>query len=217
MVTPVDVGRTVNFCAATLTGKARKPPSQILYIPHKQLYNELLEILKHNSPVPASQIIKNGGVLIYPTDTVWGLGCDALNAAAVAKLRKIKQKPADAPLIWLLPSVKAVQKFCGDLTHAEIKLFNLNHTTEIIHGQVFLVVKKGCLNKFVQACHGPVVSTSANVHGQPPVQSWRQAVAVFDNQVDAVVRGRRVLKNRPSAVVQVKDGQTQVLRDISIK
>lgn len=217
MVTPVDILGTVNFRATALASKAREPPVEILYIQHSQLYNELLEILKHNSPLPASQVIKNGGVIVYPTDTVWGLGCNALDTAAVAKLRKIKQKPANAPLIWLLPSVKAVQKFCGELTREEIKLLNRKHTTVIIHGQGVRVVKNGWLNKFVQACQVPVVSTSANLHGQPTVQSWRQAVALFGEQVDAVVHGRRVLKNTPSTVVQVKDGQTQVLRGISIK
>ena len=167
--------------------------------------------------IPASQIIKNGGVIVYPTDTVWGLGCHALAAQAVARLRQIKQKPADSKLIWLLPSVKAVQQYCGDLTPAEIKLLNQKRTTVIIHGQGVRVIKNGWLHQLLQACQGPVVSTSANLHGQPTVQSWRQAVAIFGEQVDAVVRGRRVLKNVPSTVVQVKDGQTQVLRGISIK
>lgn len=162
-------------------------------------------------------MVKNGGIIVYPTDTVWGLGCNALDRDAVAKLRQIKQKPADAPLIWLLPSVKAVQKFCGTITPAEIKLLNRKHTTVIIHGQGVRVVKNGWLNKLVQACQAPLVSTSANLHGQPPVQSWRQAVAQFGSQVDGIVRGRHIYKNHPSTVVQVKDGQTQVLRGISIK
>ena len=176
-----------------------------------------MTILKHNSVRPASQIIQNGGLVVYPTDTVWGLGCNALDANAVEKLREIKQKPATDQLIWLLPSVKAVQKYCGELNPAEIKLLNRKHTTVIINGQGVRVVKNGWLNKFVNACQGPLVSTSANLHGQPTVQSWRQAVRVFGEKVDAIVRGRRVLKNVPSTVVQVKDGQTQILRGISIK
>lgn len=170
--------------------------------------------LKHHAVKAAADIVKSGGVLVYPTDTVWGLGCNALDAAAVARLRQIKQKPADSPLIWLLPSVKAVQKFCGALTQDEIKLLNRKQTTVIIHGQGVRVVKNGWLNKFVQACHTPVVSTSANLHGQPTVRSWHQAVALFETKVDAVIRGRRVIKNNPSTVVQVKDGQTVVLRGI---
>lgn len=170
--------------------------------------------IKHHTVKAAADIIKNGGVIVYPTDTVWGLGCNALDAAAVAKLRQIKQKPADSPLIWLLPSIKAVQKFCGTLTRDEIKLLNRKHTTVIVHGQGVRVVKNGWLNKFVQACQTPVVSTSANLHGQPTVHSWRQAVQIFDAKVDAVVRGRRVLKNVPSTIVQVKEGQTVVIRGI---
>ena len=157
-------------------------------------------------------MVKNGGVVVYPTDTVWGLGCDALNPAAVDKLRAIKHKPADAALIWLLPSVRAVQKFCGAITPREKWLLLTKHTTVLIHGQAVRVIRSGWLNRFLTACGTPIISTSANQHGSPVVQSWRQAVTALP-QVDAVLRGRKIYAATPSSLVAVAaDGTVQVLR-----
>ena len=169
-------------------------------------------ILRHYQLRAAAEIIKNGGVIVYPTDTVWGLGCAALDPAAVTKLRALKHKPADAPLIWLLPSVAAVSKFCGAITPREKQLLRSKHTTVLIHGQAVRVIRSGWLNKLLTACGGPLVSTSANRHGQPVVSSWRQAVTALSD-ADAVIRGRKIYAALPSSLVAVAaDGTVQVLR-----
>lgn len=150
--------------------------------------------------------------MIYPTDTIWGLGCNALDETATKKLKALKGKPADASLIWLLPSVKSVEKFCGVVTPLEKKLLNKKHTSVIVHGQAVRVVKSGWVNKFLTACGVPVIGTSANLHGQPVVSSWRQATQLFDGKTDAVIRGRKIYQNTPSTLVKVVDGNVQILR-----
>ena len=162
-----------------------------------------MEILRHTDFKNIVRIVKDGGIIIYPTDTIWGLGCNALDKIATTKLKKMKGKPADASLIWLLPSIKAVEKFCGSINAVECSLLKKKHTSVIIHGQAVRVIRSGWLNKFLTACNVPMVATSANVHGQPVITSWRQAVQLFDGQTDAVVRGRKIYKNRPSNLVKV--------------
>ena len=167
-----------------------------------------MKIFRHTETKAISQIVQNGGIVIYPTDTIWGLGCNALDEKATQKLKVLKGKPADAALIWLLPSVKAVEKFCGQITTTERRLLCKKHTSVSIHGQAVRVVRSGWLNRFLTICNVPLVATSANVHGQPVITSWRQAVKLFDGQTDAVVRGRKIYKHIPSTLVAV-DNSTQ--------
>ena len=162
-----------------------------------------MEIFRHNDIKNLARIVKNGGIIIYPTDTIWGLGCDALNQTATQKLKQMKGKPADAALIWLLPSVKAVAQFCGQPTTDEQRLLRKKHTSVIINGQAVRVVRSGWLNKFLSVCGVPLVATSANLHGAPVITSWHQAVRLFNGQTDAIVRGRKIYRHIPSTLVQV--------------
>lgn len=162
-----------------------------------------MEIFRHTEIKKLADVVRNGGIILYPTDTIWGLGCNALNENATKKLKSLKGKPADAQLIWLLPSVQAVEKFCGVITPTEKRLLRKKHTSVIVHGQAVRVIRSGWLNQFLTACGVPVVGTSANVHGEPVITSWRQATKLFAGKTDAVVRGRKIYKNAPSRLVMV--------------
>ena len=162
-----------------------------------------MQIFRHNDITNIAQVVKNGGIILYPTDTIWGLGCNALDENVTKKLKLLKGKPADAALIWLLPSIAAVEKFCGNVTPIERKLLNRKHTSVIIHGQAVRVIRSGWLNRFLSICGVPVVGTSANLHGQPVITSWHQATKLFHGKTDAVVRGRKIYKNIPSTLAMV--------------
>ncbi len=167
-----------------------------------------MKVFRHNDIKNIARVVRNGGIVIYPTDTIWGLGCNALDENATKKLKTLKGKPADAALIWLLPSVKAVEKFCGQVTATERRLLRKKHTSVIVHGQAVRVVRSGWLNQFLTACAVPLVATSANVHGQPVITSWRQAAKLFDGQTDAVVRGRKIYHHTPSTLVAINNNVT---------
>ena len=163
-----------------------------------------MQIFRHHDIKHLAAVVKMGGIVIYPTDTIWGLGCDALNPKATEKLKKMKGKPADAALIWLLPSIAAVEKFCGTVNATERKWLKHKHTSVIIHGQAVRVIRGGWVNRFLTACGVPVVGTSANVHGEPVITSWRQAVQLFAGKSDAVIRGRKIYRHTPSTLVAVE-------------
>ena len=166
-----------------------------------------MEILRHNNINGIARVVRGGGIVVYPTDTVWGLGCNALDQTATQKLKALKGKPADANLIWLLPSVAAVVKHCGSVTPLERRLLLKKHTSVVIHGQAVRVIKSGWLNRVLTKCGVPVVGTSANPHGGEVITSWRQGVELLAGKTDAVVRGRKIYRHTPSSLVTVDHTQ----------
>lgn len=173
-----------------------------------------MQVFRHHEIKKIAEYVKQGGIIVYPTDTVWGIGCHALDQSAVRKVIAMKGKPADAKLIWLLPSVRAVELHCGQISAEERRLLLQKRTTVIIHGQAVRVVRSGWLNRLLSACHVPLVGTSANLHGQPVITTWRQGVMLFADQNVAVVRGRKIYRQKPSSLVQIeKPTQIKILRD----
>ncbi|MDR0383773.1 MAG: Sua5/YciO/YrdC/YwlC family protein [Christensenellaceae bacterium] len=166
-----------------------------------------MQILKHNDLKKAAEIIINGGVIIYPTDTIWGIGCDADNLDAVKRVIKMKGKREDANLIRLYPNIKSIGK---ELTALEKKYLNKKRTSVIIGGTAIRVIKTGWINKLLKHCKCPLVSTSANFHGQLPVQSWRQSLKL---KPDAVIKGRKIYSNRPSKLIKIVNDKIEVLRE----
>lgn len=172
-----------------------------------------MKVFAHHAVRPIADLIRQGGVLVFPTDTVWGIGGNGLDANVAARVIAVKGKPAGAKLIWLLPSVRAVTKYCGTLSPTTKKLLNQKHTTVIVRGQAVRVVKHGWVNRLLQAAGVPVIASSANRHGQPTITAWRQAAAVFGEQIDAVVKGRKVYHTAPSTVVALDEhDQPQIIR-----
>lgn len=171
-----------------------------------------MEIIKHNHLAAAAAIVKDGKVLVYPTDTVWGIGGNALDKTVRDKVIKAKNNSAGAKLIWLLPSIPAVKKHFPKVTMQEQRLLRQKRTTVIIEDTGIRVVKTGWVNKLLTACGVPLLSTSANLHGQKTVESWRQAAAVFDGRADAVIIGRKVYNGKPSKIVKVEGTEVIQIR-----
>lgn len=166
-----------------------------------------MKVFRHHEIKKIADYVKNCGVIVYPTDTVWGIGGNALDENVVQKVKTAKGKPDDAKLIWLLPSSKAVELHCGKITAVEKNTLRKKRTTVIVNGQAVRVVRSGWLNKLLSACGVPLVATSANLHGQPVIESWRQGVQVFAEKDLAVVRGRKIYHQKPSSLVQIDTQQ----------
>lgn len=178
-----------------------------------------MQILKHNDLNAAAAIIKNGGVVVYPTDTVWGIGCNALNPDAVKRITKIKKRSDEVKFVQIFPSIKSVKK-SFNINLCEEKLLNTKRTTVIINDTAIRVVKTGWLNKLLKKCDCPLISSSANIHGQNPIISWRQAAATFGS-VDAIIRGSKNYGSTPSTIVKCDSDNVKIIRQglgsISIK
>ena len=168
----------------------------------------------------AVNVMRKGGVILYPTDTVWGIGCDATNAEAVAKVYKIKQRDDSKALICLTDSVDRVQRYVRDVPPVAWDLMELAEkpTTVVLDGAVNLApnltnepFSKELCYRFQKA----IVSTSANISGEPTAQNYRDIAPEILEAVDYVCWTRRQehKPHTPSSIIKLtKDGQVTIIR-----
>ena len=179
----------------------------------------------------AIDAMKKGGVILYPTDTVWGLGCDATNAEAVAKIYKIKQRDDSKALICLADSVDRVQRYVRDVPSVAWDRMELSDkpTTVILDGAVNLapnlIAEDGSIGLRVtnepfskELCYRfqkAIVSTSANISGEPAAQNYCDISPEILEAVDYVCWTRRQehKPHKPSSIIKLtKDGRVTIIR-----
>lgn len=179
----------------------------------------------------AVEVLRQGGVILYPTDTVWGIGCDATNAEAVAKVYAIKRRNDSKALICLVDSdarlqryVRSVPPVAWDLLDAAIK-----PTTVILDGAVNLapnlIAEDGSIALRItkeefsrQLCfrfQKALVSTSANISGEPAAQNYRDISEELLQSVDYVCWSRRNehKPHTPSSIIKLgPTGEVTIIR-----
>jgi len=151
----------------------------------------------------AINVLRSGGVILYPTDTVWGLGCDATNEEAVAKINAIKGRTTDKSFIVLLDSDTKLQGYVTEIPDVAYDLIEYaeNPLTIIFSGAKNLaknvinadgsigirVVKHEFCKQLLQKFRKPITSTSANVSGQPTPAIFDEIDSQIIDAVDYVV------------------------------
>ena len=179
----------------------------------------------------AVNVMRKGGVILYPTDTVWGIGCDATNAEAVAKVYRIKQRDDSKALICLADSVDRVQRYVRDVPPGAWDLMELAEkpTTVVLDGAVNLapnlIAEDGSIALRVtnepfskELCYRfqkAIVSTSANISGEPTAQNYRDIAPETLEAVDYVCWTRRQehKPHTPSSIIKLtKDGRVTIIR-----
>ena len=176
------------------------------------------------------EVLKKGGLILYPTDTVWGMGCDATHANAVEKIYALKKRLDEKALIVLVAEEKDVLQY---VAAADMQVFDYlqqtkKPTTVIYEGAIGLaanlVAKDGsigirvCRDAFcrhlIKRFRKPVVSTSANISGEPTPQNFSAISDEIKNKVDYVVRHRQDDSGiaEPSSVIKWKKGKVEVIR-----
>lgn len=177
------------------------------------------------------EVLKAGGVILYPTDTVWGLGCDATNETAVAKINEIKGRASDKSLIILLDTENKLQSYVTEIPDVAYELIEYaeNPMTIVFSGAKNLaknvinadgsvgvrIVKHDFCTQLLQRFRKPIVSTSANISGQPTPQFFDQIDEKVKAAVDYVVeldQDNRTVK-KPSTIVKLgPSGQFEFIR-----
>ncbi len=179
----------------------------------------------------AVECIRSGGVLLYPTDTIWGLGCDATNDEAVQKILELKNRGNKMGLILLVERdarinrhVDEVPAIAWDLMDvAERPLTIVYPGGKGVSGKVMgddgsvamRMVKDVFCEKLIQRANVPIVSTSANLSGQPAPKSFSDIDPVILGGVDYAVNLRRTetMLPQPSDIIKVAlNGEVQVIR-----
>ena len=155
----------------------------------------------------AVEVLRKGGVILYPTDTVWGLGCDATNQDAVARIYRIKQRDDSKALICLVDSDARLQRYVRQVPDVGWQLIDCidKPTTLILDGAVNLapnliaadgsigirITKEPFSHELCYRFQKAIVSTSANISGEPAAQNYRDIDPRLLEQVDYVCFSRR--------------------------
>jgi len=150
------------------------------------------------------ETLKNGGLILYPTDTVWGIGCDATNAAAVDKLLALKGRDPSKGLILLLHNDNQLASYASDvpevayqmveyaenpLTIVYSKAKNLAKNVPAPDGSIGIrIVKHAFCEQLLQRFRRPIVSTSANRSGEHPPKNFADIAEAIKTGVDYVIR-----------------------------
>lgn len=195
----------------------------------------------------AVKVLREGGVILYPTDTIWGIGCDATNPEAVAKVYGIKKRPDSKSLVLLADSLDMVGRYVREIPDIAVQLVEVNDRpmtiiypdaicgkapaegSKAVADRHFLaynaVAEDGSvgirvpMNEFCRnLCYKlgrPVVSTSANVSGEPSPERYSQIPQEIISAVDYVVESylERDSQGKASQIIKVGlRGEIQIIR-----
>lgn len=178
----------------------------------------------------AYEVIKEGGIILYPTDTVWGIGCDATNAEAVAKIYALKKRAETQSMIVLMNGEKMMYNVFKDIPAVAWEIWEVseNPTTLILDNPKNVaeniiasdkslgvrIIKEPFCFKLLERMKKPLVSTSANISGQPTPIAFKDINPEIIKGVDYVVNLHRDrIAGKPSTIIKLtNDSQVKVLR-----
>ncbi|MFB9079874.1 L-threonylcarbamoyladenylate synthase [Flavobacterium procerum] len=178
----------------------------------------------------AYEVIKEGGIILYPTDTVWGIGCDATNPDAVAKIYKLKQRAETQSMIVLMNGEKMMYNVFKNIPEVAWQILDLSEkpTTLILddarnvaHNVISAdkslgvrLVKEPFCYKLMERMKKPLVSTSANISGQPTPMSFKEISPEIIKGVDYVVKlNQDEVAGKPSTIIKLtNDSQVKIIR-----
>lgn len=179
----------------------------------------------------AVETMRRGGIILYPTDTVWGIGCDATNAEAVAKVYNIKHRDDSKALICLVDSESRLQRYVRDIPNVAWDIFELSvkPTTIILDNAVNLapnliaddgsiamrITKEPFSKELCYRYQKAIVSTSANISGKPAAQNFCDISEEIINAVDYVCWTRRQehKPHTPSSIIKLTaNGEVTIIR-----
>jgi len=174
--------------------------------------------------------LKQGKTILYPTETVWGIGCDATNFDAVERIFKLKKRSETKALICLVSDFKMLEQYIESVPEVVYDILKYANTpTTIIYDKpirvsenlvaadntlAIRVVRHGFANKLIKKLKKPLVSTSANISGEPTPKSFKEISNDILKDVDYVVNLQNVkLTNKPSSIIKISnDGTVKVIR-----
>ena len=182
-----------------------------------------------NSTAEAAEIIRDGGIVAFPTETVYGLGAKVFDEVAIAKIFEAKQRPADNPLIAHVSTLGQINELASELTANAEKLIK-----QFFPGPLTVVVRKNegvpllatagldsigvrmprndLARGFLAACGVPVVAPSANLSGRPSPTTWQAVYEDLNGRIDCILQGEATEIGLESTVVDCRTEVPNVLR-----
>ena len=179
----------------------------------------------------AVEVLRAGGVILYPTDTIWGLGCDATNPAAVKKVYEIKQREDSKSMLVLMENPNLLQSYVSEIPEIAWELIdvadkpmtiiypgakNLAKNLIAADGSIGIrITTEPFSQQLVQRFRKPVVSTSANISSEKSPSNFAEISETIKNGVDYIVNYRRDDNSNasPSSIIKLGvGGQINIIR-----
>lgn len=180
----------------------------------------------------AVETMRRGGIILYPTDTVWGIGCDATNEKAVARIYEIKKRDDSKAMICLVDSDVRMQRYVRNVPEVAWDIMELatKPTTVILDNAINLapnlvaedgsiamrITKEPFSKELCYRFQKPIVSTSVNISGEPAAQNFRDIAPELIEAADYVCFSRRQehKPHTPSSIIRIEeDGGVKIIRD----
>ncbi len=174
---------------------------------------------------PILNTLQTGGLILFPTDTIWGIGCDATNAQAVARLRHLRELPANKPLTLLTPSIETLKNFVA-FVHPRVETLLQFHTRPltIVYDQAvklpdqaaasdgsiaFRIPKDDFCLELLEAFGKPIVATAACIGPAPHPNHFGEISSAVIEGIDMVVKYRQMDKDmsEPSVIARISDDE----------
>jgi L-threonylcarbamoyladenylate synthase len=174
----------------------------------------------------ACKVLNEGGLILYPTDTIWGIGCDATNEAAVRRIYELKKRTDRKAMLVLIDSVAKIDRYVSDAPDIALELIELSDKPLTIiypggknlavnllgeDGSIGIRVTKEIFsNELCRYFRRPVVSTSANISGQPSPSLFGDIPDEVKDGTDYIVNYRRneKTKRQPSGIIRFSADHT---------
>ncbi len=179
-----------------------------------------------------ADILRQGGIILYPTDTIWGIGCSALNEKAVRRIFSIKERDENKAMLILLDKQENLSLYIKDIPEITRQIIKTStKPLTIIYPDAYnvapsLIAKDGSIGiritsdifcfELIRQIGAPLVSTSANKSGQAAPASFAEISDYIKNKVDYIVNWRQDenFKNEPSGLIKVdRGGSFKILRN----
>lgn len=179
----------------------------------------------------ALECLRKGGIILYPTDTIWGIGCDARNSDAVKRIYKLKKREDSKSMLVLTNNEAGLEKITEEIPDITWELLNaVDNPLTIIYDNAHgvapeLIAEDGSLgiritkerfsNELCKRLRGPLVSTSANISGEKSPSSFKEITEEIKNGVDYIVKFRQEesANKQPSNIIKLgKGGVIKIIR-----
>jgi L-threonylcarbamoyladenylate synthase len=179
------------------------------------------------------QILQKGGIVVYPTDTLYGLGTDATNEEAIDRLYLLKRKPRKHPMSVMVHSISDIKKFVPDFSPSLEEFLHLimpGAVTTIlkVHGGIsrkivslhntlgFRVPDHSFCKELTRIYSNPIISTSANISGKEPPVNVREVLGYFPRGINLIIDSGPIYNKLPSTVIDLSCTPPKILREGSI-
>jgi L-threonylcarbamoyladenylate synthase len=186
----------------------------------------------HNDIKKALEVLKNGGIILYPTDTIWGIGCDATNEEAVKRIYEIKKREDSKSMLVLMENPHRLNSYIDEVPDIALDLIDVtdkpmtiiysnakNLAKNLINsdGSIGIrITEEEFTQQLIQRFRKPIVSSSANISGDAPALNFSEINQDIIDAVDYVVEYRQddMTKAQASSIIKIGiDWGVQVIRE----